>query len=114
MQFRQLLQLINDRLDLSCCKFSPASLRAGGTTHYYLSGVGPDVLQFWGRWASARSMRSYIQEATAQLVWSSLAPLQQAALEARARKYEAVLKRTPRCGPRELARTVAAEPWPTC
>ena len=44
---------------------TPASGRAGGATHYYLSGMSLETLSFSGRWAVLSSLRSYIQESGA-------------------------------------------------
>ena len=51
----------------------PSSMRPGGTTHFFVEeGIEPDRLTFWGRWASNRSLKHYIQESiAAQLLLTS-------------------------------------------
>jgi hypothetical protein len=67
--FRKLFREIVDGAGYAAANFTPASLRAGGTTHYFLSGVALDRLQYWGRWAAAATMKAYVQEVGSHLVW---------------------------------------------
>ena len=57
---------------LERCGFTPASCRPGGATHYFLKGIAVEQLQFMGRWRAVATLRSYVQEAMAVLVWQQL------------------------------------------
>jgi hypothetical protein len=52
--------------------FTISSFRAGGATHYATTGVDIHRLKFWGRWASEKSLTSYIQEACAHTIMSQI------------------------------------------
>ena len=55
-------------LGLLHCRLTPASLRAGGASYFYLSGMPISSLKFMGRWTSEATLAHYIQFATAQQV----------------------------------------------
>ena len=61
--FRALLRSVLSRAHLSHLRLSPASLRPGGITERFISGVSVARLRFAGRWASEASLGVYIQEA---------------------------------------------------
>jgi hypothetical protein len=71
-RFRKRLAALCAELGLEACGFVPASARAGGATHFYLSGIDPSRLRFWGRWAAESSLNHYIQEATAGMILRKL------------------------------------------
>ena len=97
--FGQLFRWVLGVAGLSHLPVTPGCLRPGGTTFYYLEGRDIARLQFMGRWASASSLSSYVQESMAHMVWISLEPA------ARSRIAEAVSasihiwRSPPSCGP---------------
>lgn len=54
------------------CAFSLGSLRAGGASCFFQSGIEPGRLKFWGRWASEASCAHYVQERSAYFILGSL------------------------------------------
>ena len=66
-KFRALFQESCSRLKLKHCRFSPASLRAGGAT-FYVDSHRVDIgrLRFEGRWTNLRSVEHYVQTAKSQ------------------------------------------------
>ena len=60
------------RFGLRPNQFTPAGLRAGGTTHAYLCGSNVEQLMWRGRWEALTSLRHYLQEATATLAIGQL------------------------------------------
>jgi hypothetical protein len=75
--------------------FTPASCRAGGATEMYVSGVSMEILAFRGRWMSLPSLRSYLQEGTAVLVWNRLAREVQARCKLAVVRFSFILERPP-------------------
>ena len=71
--FGDLLKLALECLGLSGLGYTPGSLRSGGTTHLFATGVEIARIKFLGRWMSERSVGSYVQECMARFVWSGLA-----------------------------------------
>ena len=69
-RFRTLLKGILNQLGLSKMHYNVSSCRAGGATHRFVCGESVERLQFQGRWSSLSSLKSYIQESMAWLVWS--------------------------------------------
>ena len=69
---RSVMQELRRRRGLMGTPFSLASLRAGGATERYMSGVSIPRLLFMGRWRSLSSLSCYIQEAVASLVLAQL------------------------------------------
>ena len=67
-KFRALFQDCCKRLRLTNCRFSPASLRAGGATTWHVDSHRSDIgrLRFEGRWSNVRSLEHYVQVARAQ------------------------------------------------
>ena len=51
-----------------------SSLRAGGATRLYLSGVEVRRIQYRGRWLHERTVAVYIQEAVASLCFTVVSP----------------------------------------
>jgi hypothetical protein len=70
--FRKLVRCLLAKAGLERCGFTPASCRPGGATHYFLKGIAVEQLQFMGRWRAVATLRSYVQEAMAVLVWQQL------------------------------------------
>ena len=66
-KFRSIFKEVCQRLRLGHCKFSPASLRAGGA-NWHIDNRGPEVarLRFEGRWSNLRSLEHYVQTARSQ------------------------------------------------
>ena len=64
--FRQKFHAVCAHLRIQGCRLTPASLRAGGASYWFQSGVTLGALKFLGRWASESSLFHYIQFATAQ------------------------------------------------
>ena len=71
---------------LEALRLTPASMRAGGATDAFINGISIESLSFKGRWLSIQSLRSYLQEAGAQLAWS------RAAQDAQARSQEFLVR----------------------
>ena len=73
-RFRQLWDRALESLRLGNLGLTPASLRAGGATHLFLSGVPLDRIKFAGRWKVLSSLEHYIQEAMSTLVLHHIRP----------------------------------------
>ena len=67
-EFRSRFHSVCRCLGLLHCRLTPASLRAGGASYFYLSGMPISSLKFMGRWTSEATLAHYIQFATAQQV----------------------------------------------
>ena len=67
-EFRNRFKQLMAALGLKDWKLLPSSLRPGGASWYFVGGVEPGRLKFWGRWASERSLGHYIQESMAYLL----------------------------------------------
>jgi hypothetical protein len=52
---------------------TPASLRAGGATHYFSESRDLDLVRWQGRWLSSRMLEVYLQETVALSILPSLA-----------------------------------------
>jgi len=74
---------------------SPASMRSGGATMEFLRGTTMEVLSFKGRWVALNSLRSYLQEGAAHLVWASLPPARASEVEAFIGRYRTLLSHPP-------------------
>jgi hypothetical protein len=70
--FRKLMHSTLIAMGLGQFGFTTSSFRAGGATHYATTGVDIHRLKFWGRWASEKSLTSYIQEACAHTIMSQI------------------------------------------
>jgi hypothetical protein len=70
--FRRLFDWGLDILHLGHIKYTPASLRPGGTTHLFKCGVPLSTIKYRGGWAADRTLGCYVQEGMAALVWNSL------------------------------------------
>ena len=66
---RRLLAAILQKAGLGDLNFTLGSCRPGGATHYVLQSTPVEQLQFMGRWRAVTSLKAYIQEAMAILVW---------------------------------------------
>lgn len=71
-RFRMMLTQVCQRCQLESLRLTPASLRPGGTTEYFIGGTDIQRLKFMGRWASDQTLSSYVQECMARLVWADL------------------------------------------
>ena len=60
--FARLFKLMIGRLGIPDHWYTPASLRAGGATHEYLSNRPIAEIKFRGRWGAEKSLEHYIQE----------------------------------------------------
>ena len=65
-EFRERFADLWRKLKLQDVRLSPASLRAGGASFKFQSGVPISSIRFLGRWASEAALKHYIQGATAQ------------------------------------------------
>ena len=73
-KFRSIFAQIVKDLDIQDMGLTPASLRAGGATHYLSTGIlDLGQLKFRGRWAALSTLEHYVQECTATLVMLRLA-----------------------------------------
>ena len=61
-EFRKRFKKLVSEIGLQSWNVVPGCLRPGGTTWFFSGGVEPGRLLFWGRWASEKSLRHYIQE----------------------------------------------------
>ena len=66
---RRFLSVILERAGIGDLIFTLGSCRPGGATHYFLHNTPVEQLQFMGRWRAVTSLKAYIQEAMAVLVW---------------------------------------------
>jgi len=73
-RFRLMFARLLSELELSSHRFSPGSLRPGGTTWEFMRGVPLSQLKFAGRWAAESSLAVYVQETMAHRVWNDLTP----------------------------------------
>ena len=55
--------------------FSPHSLRHGGATHDFLRGIPPATIAFRGRWASTKSLTTYVQAGAVFLLLQHSIPI---------------------------------------
>merc|ERR1712216_610964 len=55
-------------LDLEHLHITPSSMRAGGTTFLFESGMPVGNIRYAGRWSSESSMAAYIQEVESSMV----------------------------------------------
>jgi integrase len=67
VSFRLLLRRACSHLGLSA-PYVPHSLRHGGATYMYRSGVPVDDIMHRGRWTSSKSVKRYIQDGEARLL----------------------------------------------
>ena len=77
------------------CKLNLSSYRPGGATFHYINGIPLEQLMFWGRWKVLNTLKSYVQEAVAQLVWSAIPQDVSDALALRLKRYRGVLAAPP-------------------
>ena len=72
-KFRRFFKICCDKLGIAHCKFSPASLRAGGAT-WHVDQTSSDIgrLRFEGRWTNLRSLEHYVQVARSQQLLLSI------------------------------------------
>ncbi len=70
-KFRKMFKEVCSGLKLSPCRFSPASLRAGGAT-WRAESTDIGTLRFEGRWSNVRSLEHYVQVARAQQLMISI------------------------------------------
>ena len=76
----EMFRSVLHRCSLKGVGITPASARAGGATHLYLTGLSLEHLAFLGRWVSVSSMRAYIQEGGYQLAWTQISAQDQKVL----------------------------------
>ncbi len=94
--FRQIWDMALRHLDASHCGLTPASMRAGGATHLYLTGLQIASLRFRGGWTSDKGLAVYVQEAMATLVWRSLNAERLAAIAAAVAQDHLLLETAPK------------------
>jgi len=63
--FAYALQRGLERLGLPANAYTPASMRAGAATAIWVRAFNGELVQRRGRWASARSLRHYLQQVDA-------------------------------------------------
>ena len=73
-KMRQYLKLLTAQLHIGNLGFTLSSLRTGGATCYFMTGVPIDTLRFAGRWLSIHTLEHYVQEAVATSVMSRVKP----------------------------------------
>ena len=83
-------------------KLNLPSARPGGATHYFINGVALEQLMCWGRWKALATLKCYVQEAVAQLVWSDLPEKLARALVFRLKAYKRILRAPPPITLRDL------------
>lgn len=89
------------KLEVVDCKFTPASLRPGGATHYYGQGISIGTLRFMGRWIVEKSLEHYIQLAMATKIVNQLSP----------QSVERLIRIGPLCLAQVLDRNVSLSPF---
>lgn len=65
-EFRRLFKIVSEGFGCGSCKFTPASLRAGGATYYYDEHMDVGRLRLMGRWSNAQSLEHYVQVGKSQ------------------------------------------------
>ena len=60
-EFRRMFKQVTVSLSIAECKYSPASLRAGGATYLYDEYNDIGKLRLAGRWANTQSLEHYVQ-----------------------------------------------------
>ena len=80
--FRRLFKTCIQALGLEGLGLTPASLRAGGATWRFASGMDLGHLKWWGRWGSLGTLEHYVQEAAATMVVMELSDVTLQRLEA--------------------------------
>ena len=93
--FSQCFAWMLQRLDVPV-RYTAASLRAGATTYYHIQGVPIPSLKYRGRWASEKSMPSYVKESMAALVWNQIDPIVVSRMHAILDSSAAILAGPPR------------------
>ena len=93
--FRRVFDWALSRLQLAELRFTPAGLRAGGTTHLFRTGMPLSTVKYRGGWAADRTLAAYVQEGMAAMVWNSLPSESAQALAATARKNSDLLLHAP-------------------
>ena len=61
LNFRRMFKQVTVSLSIAECKYSPASLRAGGATYLYDEYNDIGKLRLAGRWANTQSLEHYVQ-----------------------------------------------------
>jgi len=69
-RYRRMFKEMFTALGFGAMGYTPASGRAGGATHRFMAGETIERLSYIGRWASISTLKAYIQEAMATLVWA--------------------------------------------
>ena len=72
--FRRLFSQVCTELNVGHLGLSPASLRAGGATHLFLSGWETSRIRIFGRWEALESLDHYIQVAASALTLINATP----------------------------------------
>ena len=67
-EFRRIFKELTAQLGIDNCKFTPASLRAGGATCLFDSHMDIGRLRLQGRWANAQSLEHYVQVGKSQQI----------------------------------------------
>ena len=93
--FARLLQVLLHRLHLGNLHLTPGSVRPGGTTEKFLAGETVERLQLMGRWMSAASLRTYVQEAMSALAWMNVSSSLRHTFSDRLAQYNALIAGPP-------------------
>ena len=78
---RKFLKTLTVELGLSSLNLQLSSLRTGGATSLFMTGIPIDHLRFRGRWKSLDTLEHYIQEAIATTVMSNVSPVASATIQ---------------------------------
>jgi len=108
-RFRKLFRDVLETAGLLGTRLTPASGRPGGTTLFFLRGVPVEQIQFMGRWRSTNSLKAYVQEAMAFLVWQNIDESVAAVISARMVACRDILAGPP---PVPLNAWLPADAWP--
>lgn len=71
-RFREIFRRIMKLTGRDALGLTPASLRPGGTTFYFLLGIPIANIRYLGRWRSETSLSFYVQEVMVFFIWSQL------------------------------------------
>ena len=71
---RKCLSTLVSDLGISSLNLTLSSLRTGGATALFMTGIPIDQLRFRGRWKSLDTLEHYIQEAIATTVMAKVSP----------------------------------------
>ena len=95
LKLRHLFKAVVASAGLTSSRLNLSSFRPGGATNMFLENHPIETIQFAGRWKSALTLKAYIQEAMAHLVWNRLDEAQMSHIRAQREQFSHILARPP-------------------